>query len=110
MQPSSGWSRGKRSSRLCSPFSDVGQKLDRGAVERFVAIQKSLGLSNVVGIGCGYIEKIAASIKVGILRMENGRFQRTLVPNPQNSPKPFDPLFLDRFNVLQSKKRRLAHG
>jgi hypothetical protein len=66
-----------------------------------------LGFSQVVSIGCGYIEVIAISVKQGVLRRSQGGFDHPGVSDSGKSPVVTQRHCVQLMHLFQGEKHRI---
>ena len=86
------------------------QKGERGGgTGPFVAVDISLRLGDVKGVGSREIVKIGLAVEVKLLRLKHGRLQPSLITRPGATPVKRQRTPVENFNLFEGEKERLAH-
>ena len=74
-----------------------------------VAVNKRLGLGDVVAVGRRYIEELTLPVKVNVPGMDYRRFQQKWISNAMRAAKAFDRFLVKLANLLDGQEAGFVH-
>src|ERR1700744_5540140 len=82
-------------------FQKIGGSLDRSPL---VAVEESLCLGDVEGVGTGNLKEITVAVEIYVLRLSDSRFQRIFVADPVQTAPRLNLVMVNRVDLFAGQK------